>query len=154
MFSPKRCFFSIKKRSSRKFSSLFSLYASMTNEHASRTSLKRLTRTFVSLSMNALTLPPSSGKWSVRAHPRDAHPGRPALPDLCTYDSESFGNPQWMTSSTPGRSIPREATSVATMMSISRLRASESVVSRWFCGKLECNVLTSTLLLLLPCSFC
>jgi len=76
-----------------------------------------------------------SGCGSNSETPLTAHPGRPARPARWEYVSADFGMSAWTTSSTPGKSNPRAATSVATRMSTSPKRKPARVASRAGCGR-------------------
>ena len=89
----------------------------------SPTAVSRLTATFASRSSLATCAACSGpGGGSSSDAPRTTHPGRPARPARCAYASALLGKSACTTSSTPGRSRPRAATSVATRTSHSPAR--------------------------------
>ncbi len=83
----------------------------------------------------ALTLAPASRRWAFLysagvtiSADTPLRPARPVRPDRCSSVSEFEGRSAWITSSSPGRSMPRAATSVAMQ---TRARPSRRACRAW-----------------------
>ena len=67
-----------------------------------------------------------------------SRPARPVRPIRCTYESKSsaaVGISKFTTCATPGTSMPRAATSVATITGASPRLNAASAFSRWLCDR-------------------